>query len=75
MSLLQQKYLASSLRLVPECSPSMEAGPRGSWSNNIWSHEADRDEDLFILGPQSRRTRDCKVFICKVGLPTFLNLI
>lgn len=71
MSLLQQKYLANSLRLVPECSPSMEAGPRGSWSDNIWSHEADRDEDLFILGPQSRRT----LLICKVGLPTFLNLI
>lgn len=59
MSLLQQKYLANSLRLVPECSPSMEAGPRGCWSNNIWSHEAERDEDLFIPGPQSRRITYC----------------
>lgn len=50
---------------------SVEGGPRGSWFNNIWSLEAERDEDLFIPGPQSRRTP----LICKVGLPTFLNLI
>lgn len=67
MFLLQPRYLANSLRLVP----SVEAGPRGSWFNNIWSLEAERDEDLFIPGPHSRRTP----LICKVGLPTFLNLI
>ena len=65
MFLLQQRYLANSLRLVS----SMEEGPRGSWSNNIWSLE-ERAKDLFIPGPQSRRT----LLICKVCLPTFVNL-